>query len=101
ASFLYIERHNHALGNAGAVPNTTGEWWEIVATDGTRYRLGWNEDSEQRTLMYGYKCQTGTPCTTPDAPYTSLGYAGVGTHVVASRWRVDRIVDVHGNFIEY
>ncbi|MCW5877729.1 MAG: hypothetical protein KIS80_02535, partial [Anaerolineales bacterium] len=101
ASFLYIERHNHALGNAGAVANVTGEWWEIVATDGTRYRLGWNEDSEQRTLMYGYKCQTGTPCTTPDAPYTALGYAGLGTDVVASRWRVDRVVDVHGNFIEY
>ncbi|MCW5874154.1 MAG: hypothetical protein KIS88_05860 [Anaerolineales bacterium] len=100
ASFLYIERHNAALEN-GPAPNTTGEWWEIVATDGTRYRLGWNEDSEQLTLMYGYQCTTGNPCSTPDTPYTASGYAGTATNRVASRWRVDRILDRHGNFIDY
>ncbi len=100
ASFLYIERHNFALQNGGA-PNTSGEWWEIVATDGTRYRLGWNEDSEQLTLMYGYQCTTGNPCTTPSPPYTASGYAGAGANLIASRWRVDRVLDTHGNFIDY
>ncbi|HSS98928.1 MAG TPA: SpvB/TcaC N-terminal domain-containing protein, partial [Terriglobales bacterium] len=101
ASFLYIERHAPAFGNDGGVLNTTKEWWEIVATDGTRYRLGWNLDSEQLTLMYGYKCTTGNPCTTPDTPYASSGYAGIATNLVASRWRVDRIIDTHGNYMDY
>ncbi len=43
SAFLYIELHNEAIGNAGDVPNRSGEWWEVVTTDGTRYRLGWNE----------------------------------------------------------
>ena len=48
--FLYIERHNEALGNEkdvqGSSPqNTSGEWWEVVTKDGTRYRLGLNDDS--------------------------------------------------------
>jgi RHS repeat-associated protein/uncharacterized repeat protein (TIGR01451 family) len=101
ASFLYIERHNLALGNSDGVANATKEWWEVVATDGTRYRLGWNDDSEQRTLMYGYKCTTGSPCTTPDSPYSALGYAGNATNLVASRWRIDLVMDRHGNTIEY
>jgi hypothetical protein len=33
--FLYVDRHNLALGNAEGVTNTTGEWWEVVSTDGT------------------------------------------------------------------
>lgn len=37
--FLYITRHNYALQNENGVINTTGEWWEVVTTDGTRYRL--------------------------------------------------------------
>ncbi|NTW44672.1 MAG: hypothetical protein HGB14_09635, partial [Anaerolineaceae bacterium] len=54
--FLFIERHNHAFGNDEGVENTSGEWWEVVTTDGTRYRLGWNTDSEQLALMFGYAC---------------------------------------------
>jgi len=100
-SFQYIERHNHALGNAGGVNNTAGEWWEVVTTDGTRYRLGWNVDSEQLALMYGYSCTTGNPCTTPGGAYATLGYAGKARDLVALRWRVDRITDTHGNYITY
>ncbi len=100
-SFLYIQRHSAALGNAGAVANATHEWWEVVARDGTRYRLGWNPDAEQRAFMPGYACATGNPCTTPGFPYASMGYAGVGTGVVASRWRLDKTLDRHGNFITY
>jgi len=105
-AFLYIERHNYAFGNQklnGADPiNTTGEWWEVVTTDGTRYRLGWNPDAEQLALMYGYKCMTGgLNCMTPDGAYATLGYAGIAENLVALRWRVDRITDTHGNYISY
>jgi RHS repeat-associated protein/uncharacterized repeat protein (TIGR01451 family) len=100
-AFLYIERHNLALNNAGAVSNATGEWWEVVTTDGTRYRLGWNTDAEQLALMYGYGCTTGNPCMTPNGPYASLGYAGKATNLVALRWRADQVTDPHGNQIRY
>jgi hypothetical protein len=105
-AFLYIERHNYANGNAVVnnvnPQNTTGEWWEVVTTDGTRYRLGWNDDSEQLALMYGYKCSTNSSdCLTPDGAYASLGYAGLANDLVALRWRVDLIRDTHGNTIEY
>lgn len=105
-SFLYIERHNYANGNAqwnGSFPtNDTGEWWEVVTTDGTRYRIGWNKDAEQLALMYGYKCTSnGSNCLTPDGAYASLGYAGLANNLVALRWRVDLIRDTHGNTIQY
>jgi hypothetical protein len=46
ASFLYIERHNIPLGNLGqGVTNTSKEWWEVAATDGTRYYLGRSQES--------------------------------------------------------
>ena len=104
--YLYIERHNDALGNAkdglGNSPNNTaGEWWGVVTKDGTRYRLGWNNDSEQLALMYGYACTTGNPCNTPNGAYASLGYAGHATNLVAMRWRVDHVTDSHGNFMSY
>lgn len=102
AAFLYIERHNYAFDNTPSLANTTGEWWEVVTTDGTRYRLGWNNDSEQLALMYGYSCTTnGISCYSPDGAYASLGYAGKAKDLVALRWRVDRITDTHGNFMEY
>jgi YD repeat-containing protein len=106
-SFLYIERHNYAYGNVKAKddslpPNTSGEWWEVVSTDGTRYRLGWNNDSEQLALMYGYSCTTnGINCLTPNGAYASLGYAGIANNLVTLRWRVDRITDTHGNYMVY
>ncbi|MFT3893673.1 MAG: DNRLRE domain-containing protein [Anaerolineales bacterium] len=103
SSFLYVERHNYALGNEkddnALPPNTTKEWWEVVTTDGTRYRLGWNNDSEQLALMYGYSCPSG--CTTPSGAYASLGYAGRGENLVALRWRVDLVEDKHGNSMLY
>ncbi len=106
SSFLYIERHNYALGNQkhnGQDPTNTGkEWWEVVTTDGTRYRLGWNADSEQMALMYGYSCSTnGNNCATPDGAYASLGYAGLANNMVAMRWRVDKIEDKYGNSMSY
>jgi uncharacterized repeat protein (TIGR01451 family) len=106
SGFLYVKLHNYALGNqqdrSGADPsNTSGEWWEVVTTDGTRYRLGWNQDSEQLALMYGYACSTGKPCTTPDGAYASSGYAGKADNLVARRWRVDQVTDTNGNYMTY
>ncbi|HUH96282.1 MAG TPA: SpvB/TcaC N-terminal domain-containing protein, partial [Anaerolineales bacterium] len=117
--FLYVDRHNEALGNADdnqhiyeqecpdgtenchTPQNTAGEWWEVVTKDGTRYRLGWNNDSEQLALMYGYSCTNGNPCTTPDGAYALLGYAGHATDLVAMRWRVDQVQDTYGNTMTY
>ena len=81
--------------------NATHEWWEVVARDGTRYRLGWNPDSEQLAFMPGYSCTVGSPCTTPAFPYDGMGYAGTGAGVVALRWRVDRVLERHGNFMTH
>ena len=102
ASFLYIERHSPALGNLGeGITNQTHEWWEVAATDGTRYYLGRTADSEQRALMDGFSCTVGIPCLTPNGAYATLGYAGEGADFVALRWRVDEIVDTLGNFETY
>jgi YD repeat-containing protein len=100
--FLYIERHNRAMGNDQGVNNDSGEWWEIVTTNGTHYRLGWNTNSEQLAPMYGYSCTIGGPrCITPNGPYASVGYAGNDTDLVARRWRVDKVTDRLGNYMEY
>ncbi|MDH5607103.1 MAG: DUF11 domain-containing protein, partial [Anaerolineae bacterium] len=100
-AFLYVERHAPIFGNDEGVPNETKEWWEVVTKNGTKYRMGWNVDSEQLTLMYGYSCSMGNPCITPNGPYASLGYAGEGNHRVAMRWRVDHVEDTNGNFMLY
>jgi uncharacterized repeat protein (TIGR01451 family) len=102
SSFLSIERHAPAFGNAGDVNNTTKEWWEVVTTDGTRYRLGHEYNSEQLALMYGYSCTTdGNGCQTPDGAYASSGYAGLAINLVAMRWRVDKVEDTLGNYMTY
>ena len=103
-SFLYIQLHNYALGNEkdsqnNEPINTSGEWWEVVERNGTRWQLGWTPDSEQLAAMKGYGCTNGNPCTTPNGNYGSLGlgYAGIGTDVVAGRWRADKAMDTHSN----
>jgi hypothetical protein len=101
ASFMYIELHNIAYGNNPSEENTTGEWWEVITSDGTRYRLGYTEDSEQTTLMYGYACNPIDTCNSPSGGYASSGYAGYGSDEIAMCWRVDQIVDTHRNFIKY
>ena len=95
-SFLYIQRHNELLdGSSYVAPsNDTGEWWEVVDTDGTRWRLGWNSASEQRAAMRGYPgSETG--------PWATLRYAGHALNVVASRWRADQATDVYGNQMNF
>ncbi|MCI0552783.1 MAG: hypothetical protein L0287_17675, partial [Anaerolineae bacterium] len=86
-SFLYIQRHNDVLGNPSAA-NATGEWWEVVEKDGTRWRLGYNNSSEQRAAMQGYP---GAGWTSTYPGWGALGYAGNELNVVAARWRVDQV----------
>jgi RHS repeat-associated protein len=90
-SFLYIQLHNNSLGNnTPAATNATGEWWEVVEKDGTRWRFGHTADSEQRAAMTGYPgTATGT--------WAALGYAGSANNVVAGRWRVNQVTDVYDN----
>ncbi len=89
-TFLYIQRHNDILGNPSTT-NATGEWWEVVEKDGTRWRFGWDDSasptsshSEQLAAMKGYP---GANWTYSNSGWGSLGYAGHAPDVVASRWR--------------
>ncbi|MCI0556328.1 MAG: hypothetical protein L0287_35755, partial [Anaerolineae bacterium] len=88
-SFLYIQHYNDVLGNPSTA-NTTGEWWEVVEKDGTRWRLGYTVGSEQLAAMKGY------PGAASGA-WVFLGYAGNEPNVVAGRWRADQVTDVYGN----
>ena len=46
--FVYIERRNNfGSGTNGSTVNDTTEYWVVRTRDGTEYRLGHNEDSEQ------------------------------------------------------
>ena len=92
-SFLYIQLHNDSLGNnTPAATNLTGEWWEVVEKDGTRWRLGWTLGSEQLAAMVAYPGSNP-----PTGTWATLGYAGNEPNVVAGRWRVDQVTDVYNN----
>jgi RHS repeat-associated protein/uncharacterized repeat protein (TIGR01451 family) len=94
-SYLYIQLHNDNLGNnSPEAANASGEWWEVVERNGTRWRLGWNADSEQLAAMKGYP---GTNWTSGYPGWGPLGYAGHATDVVGARWRADRVTDTQGN----
>ncbi|MBI3242931.1 MAG: DUF11 domain-containing protein, partial [Chloroflexi bacterium] len=100
-SFVYVQRHNDQLPPASPY-NATGEWWEVVGRDGTRWRLGYKDgqdstggdSSEQVAAMKGY------PGNNTGA-WSSLGYAGHATDVVAMRWRADLVTDTHGNTMTF
>jgi len=88
-SFLYIQRHNAQLGNqndgGSAPPNTTKEWWEVVTANGTRYRLGWNNNSEQLAPMKGYNTSASLNPALSDSPNTAWDAHGVnGPTVLAN-----------------
>ncbi len=98
-SFLYIQRHNDNLGNnTPAAQNRTGEWWEVVEKDGTRWRLGWKENSEQLAAMKGYP---GPSWTSTYTGWGALGYGGDAWHVTASRWRADQAIDTFDNAMTF
>jgi hypothetical protein len=91
--YLYIQRHNDALGN-GSAANATGEWWEVTEKDGTHWRLGWSANSEQLVAMKGYPGAAS-------GSWATLGYAGHATDTVASRWRADSVADVYHNTMSF
>ena len=98
-NFLYIQMHSARYGNQGSAPNDTGEWWEIVTKDGTRWRLGYTSNSEQLADMLTYRCDD--TCTGPDYYWRRLGFVGKAPDRVAARWRVDLVTDTYGNWMKY
>ncbi len=92
---LYLERINDCSGdnncynnNGGSRANKTTEYWIVKTSDGTTYRLGHNSDSEQ-VIFRTTNISVNGPYSGPAAEHTAF------------RWRVDQIVDVYGNEIEY
>lgn len=90
---IYVERINDCVGdgncynnNGGSPNNATTEYWVVKTSDGTTYRLGYNENSEQTIFRTG-NGENWAP------------YSGPRSNVTAYRWRIDKITDVHNNQI--
>jgi hypothetical protein len=92
--FLYIARRSNLEGGTNGSPsNQTTEYWCVKLRDGTEYRLGYREDSEQafRSPNDALTCGSGAP---------DEACAGVyGDNYVAFRWRADLITSRNGNQI--
>jgi|GEM_PF-5146655 len=71
---LYVE-----LVHDDNAPNYKHDYWIVRTPDGTRYRLGYNSDSEQKLYRVYHP-----------------PYDGASKHQVY-RWRVDEVVDRHNN----
>jgi len=99
--FLYIERRNGEGGNGSPV-NRTSEYWIVRLKDGTQYRLGYNEDSEQ-TVPTQYQADGCSNCNWQGGTWSGPAccYGGEVDNVVTFRWRVDEIRDRSNNWIEY
>jgi len=86
------------------VPNDTKEYWEVTTGDGTVYRLGYTQNSEQLMRMDKYgpdrTCSDLKTCAW-DYWYKNEGYAGELARRVAHRWSVDLVRDVYDNVMEY
>ncbi len=98
-SALRVMRYN-ALCGGGSPTNETGEYWRVTTPEGTQYRLGYNPDSEQVVPMWYYNpadCTFERCNHTPD----QHGYAGQTANLVAYRWRVDQVQDLHQNTMRY
>ncbi len=90
---LYVERFNPRGGDSSAA-NTTKEYWIVRTPDGTRYRLGFTNNSEQvlyRTCEHHGNPGQGEP---------TCSYAGAANYYAAYRWRVDEVRDAHDNTME-
>lgn len=106
--FLYIDRRN-ARGCAALdcpdAENSTLEYWVVHTRDGTEYRFGFTQDSEQtakRVFDYSSAC-ANQRCGfwQGDQPPLDDRYAGETQWVVTYRWRLDRVRDTAGNEIVY
>ncbi len=88
---------------AGAPENDTQEYWEVTTGDGTVYRLGYNQNSEQLMRMDPYNpdnCIDLEKCG-DDFWLKFEGYAGELKRRVAYRWSVDEVRDIYSNTIQY
>jgi hypothetical protein len=74
----------------------------VTTPEGTQYRLGYTANSEQTVVMALYNPDA---CTLQGCPWDYWlrfgGYAGDRPELVAQRWSVDRVRDVHGNRMTY
>jgi RHS repeat-associated protein len=91
---LYVERRND-LNSNGSAANVTKEYWLVRTPDGTEYRFGFNEDSEQ--ILYRTDgVSVYDPFDPPPAAYT-----GVVAQISTYRWWLDQVVDVDGNMMAF
>lgn len=68
------------------IPNVSGEYWLVRTTDGTTYTFGRTEDAEQVIWPVEEARNTAQPRNDRFSPYN---------------WKLNSIVDVHGNRVEY
>jgi hypothetical protein len=93
--FLYVERRSdlYTVTNGSPVNDTT-EYWVVRLRDGTEYRLGYNEDSEQVfESKYSSQASPYPLGFDSDSPESFLG-RDPDSKRVAYRWRVDRVRDL-------
>ncbi|MEV6304350.1 polymorphic toxin-type HINT domain-containing protein [Actinoplanes sp. NPDC051861] len=79
------------LTGAAGSPDDNGEHWKLTTSDGTQYFFGTTAAATWTVPVAGN--QPGEPCraTTFTASFCDQAW----------RWNVDRVVDVHGNTMNY
>ena len=70
-----------------------GEYWKITTVDGTQYLFGDRPESDSTWTVPVFGNDSGEPCHAA---------AFADSHCVqAWRWNLDKVIDRHGNVIEY
>ncbi len=108
-SNLRVMRYNPRCGYNGLAAPPAGQqsrdYWIVTAPNGSQYRFGFTEDSEQMVLMKNYA--PGVTCHDTflyDCSFGAWGkaaYAGEASGLIPMAYRLDRARDVHGNTITY
>jgi hypothetical protein len=88
-------------------PNQSQDYWIVTTPNGTEYRFGSTEDSEQMVLMQGYEpgvtCKYGirADCSWGELYRKKVAYAGETTDLIPMAYRLDQVRDVYGNRMTY